>query len=205
MKEARDPIPSLAELYEDVWFRLSNAASRARDEWHLPVLATTGSNGYPEARVVVLRSVDRSSRLINCHTDARSPKVKEICESPLASWVFYERESRVQLRLGGATTVHTTDEVADASWAATELSSRRCYLAPHGPSEHLSEWNPNLPPDLLKSAPVEEESLPGRPNFTVLRTKIEWMERLELHHAGHIRSRWTWSDDGEVAGRWLAP
>ena len=205
MTDTRDPIPSLDELYEDVWFRLMTAAGRARDEWHLPVLATTGFNGCPEARVVVLRSVDRSSRLINCHTDFRSPKVKEIRQSPMASWVFYERESRVQLRLGGTTTVHNDDEVADASWAATELSSRRCYLAPHAPSGMLDEWNPNLPPDLLKSAPVEEESLPGRPNFTVIRTRIEWMERLELHHAGHIRARWTWSNDGEVLGRWLAP
>lgn len=205
MKESRDPIPTLAALFEDVWFRLSNAATRARDEWHLPVFASTGSDGCPEARIVVLRAVDRETRHLHCHTDARSPKVDEIVKSPMVSWVFYERESRVQLRVGGKTTVHTSDDIADASWAATELSSRRCYLAPHAPSETLSEWNPNLPPDLLKSAPVEEESLPGRAHFAVLRTHIQWMERLELHHAGHIRSRWTWSDDGEVAGRWLAP
>ncbi len=205
MTQDRIQRATLTEQLADAWRGLTDAALNARDEWHLPVIASIGLDGRPEARTVVLRSVDPETRTLTFHTDRRSPKVQEIEASGWLAWAFYERSSKTQLRVSGVTTVHSTDAVADAGWARTTLSSRRCYLAPHAPSAPLDDWHPNLPDGLHAARPDVEASEAGRENFTLVRTRIDRMERLELHHDGHLRVAWRWNDAGAEEARWLAP
>lgn len=205
MTEERIQRATLSDQLADVWRRLAAAAVNARDEWHLPVIASIGLDGRPEARTVVLRSVDPVARTLSFHTDRRSPKVREIERSGRLAWAFYERTTKTQVRASGVTTVHATDELADAAWARTTLSSRRCYLAPHAPTKTLEDWHPNLPDGLHAARPDAETSEEGRDNFALVRTRIDRLERLELHHDGHLRAAWDWGVDGAAQARWLAP
>ena len=198
---------NLESLLEDVRATLVRAVADAKHEWHLPVVSTVDLQGRPAARTVVLRSVEwdcPAPPSLSFHTDSRSRKPIELLSCADVAWLFYDRRRKVQLRVGGVAKVHHRDDVADAGWARTSLSSRRCYLAPHAPSSELDSWDPNLPPDLLKAVPAEAQSEAGRNAFAVVRTEVRELERLELHHDGHVRTRWTWSG-GDAHGAWLAP
>jgi hypothetical protein len=205
MTDDRIDRATLPEQLADAWRGLVEAVTNGRHEWHLPVIASIGVDGSPEARTVVLRSVDPETRTLTFNTDRRSPKIREIEASGRLAWAFYERSSKTQVRLSGITTVHATDDVADAGWARTTLSSRRCYLAPHAPSGILDDWHPNLPDGLHASRPDAAMSEAGRENFALVRTRVDRLERLELHHDGHLRAVWRWDDEDGVEARWLAP
>ena len=202
--------PTLEQLLEDVWVELASAVRNGRHEWHLPVISTVATDGSPAARVVVLRGAwpdEATGPVIACHTDRRSEKVGELgmADARPMAWTFYERARKVQLRVLGETTVHSEDEVADEAWRRTPTTSRRCYLAPHGPSGRLDDWHPNLPDAWRASVPDEASSEAGRCNFSVIRTRVTRLERLELHHDGHVRSGWRWEGGSLVDSTWLAP
>ncbi|MCP4837262.1 MAG: hypothetical protein GY895_21160 [Phycisphaera sp.] len=200
---------TLDELLHQAWIGLTRAVVDGKHEWHLPVISTIDGAGRPTGRVVVLRHADvtgSSGPVLACHTDRRSRKVGEFGDgSADVAWTFYERRHKVQLRAVGRSVVHTDDAVADEAWARSSTSSRRCYLAPHGPSSTLDEWDPNLPTAWMKSVPDVKSSEAGRSNFSVIRTTVQELERLELHHDGHVRSRWRWNGADLSESEWLAP
>lgn len=200
----------LDDLLSEAWAGLVRAVRDAKHEWHLPVVSTVDAEGRPTGRVVVLRGVwpeDAHGPVVACHTDRRSRKVQELAGAGggFMSWTFYERRHKVQLRLVGRTRVHADDDIADEAWGRTPTTSRRCYLAPYGPSASLEAWHPNLPEEWRASVPDPESSEAGRANFCVVRTSVDTMERLELHHDGHVRSRWRWDGPRLAGSEWLAP
>ena len=203
------PSGTLDELLQQAWTGLSRAVVDGKHEWHLPVVSTIDGSGRPTGRVVVLRHADAhgsAGPVLACHTDRRSRKVEEFGRgSTNVAWTFYERRHKVQLRAVGRSVVHVDDAVADEAWARSSTSSRRCYLAPHGPSLTLDKWDPNLPAAWMKSVPDVESSEAGRVNFAVIRTTVAELERLELHHDGHVRSRWRWTGPDLTESEWLAP
>lgn len=199
---------SLDDLRADAWAGLVRAVRDAKHEWHLPAVATLGLAGGPEVRTVVLRGADADSAggpTLRFHTDRRSGKIEEIARDPRVSMLFYERRHKVQLRVVGDAAVHVDDAIADEAWARTAVSSRRCYLAPHEPSAMLDAWHPNLPDDWRHAVPDEATCEAGRANFAAILVRVESLERLELHHDGHVRSRWRWAGEDVVESVWLAP
>ena len=190
------------------WTTLQRAVVDAKHEWHLPIVATAVADGSPQARTVVLRGIDPHANAgpgLRFHTDDRSGKVAEIRRDARVGVLFYDRAAKVQLRLKGHARVHQSDEIADAAWRASPPSSRRCYLAPHPPSARLDAWHPNLPDAWTNAVPPAAEPEVGRANFAVVIVTIAAMDRLELHHDGHIRSRWRWQGPDLIESAWLAP
>lgn len=205
----RTPAPrprpeSLDEVLQTIWTELEIGAAKAKHGFHQPVLATTAPDGTPSARTVVLRLTDRAAGLVACHTDARSTKPDHVRANPRATWCFYDRTLRIQIRATGRVTLHTDDAVADEHWAQSPARSRRCYLAPASPGAKADHPSPNLPEHLLQREPTHEESLAGRTNFAVLRCALDAIEFLELHHAGHARARFTRDGVGWF-GTWIEP
>jgi hypothetical protein len=199
---------SLDELLAQAWTGLSRAVRDAKHEWHLPVVTTLGLDGGPQSRTVVLRAADMAADdgpMLRFHTDRRSGKIEEIARDPRISVLVYERRHKVQLRMTGQATVHVDDAVAEDAWARTAVSSRRCYLAPHAPSRITDDWHPNLPEDWRHAVPDEATCEGGRVNFAAVVVRVESLERLELHHDGHVRSRWRWNGERVVESVWLAP
>jgi len=202
-------------LYTTAWGELAAAQASAKHGWHLPVLGTASARSAgpkAELRTVVLRWVNQDHRSIGCHTDRRSLKVNDIQESGEATWLFYDADRKLQLRVSGPTVAEHDTPRADERWAESNLSSRRCYLAPHAPSapagEALSEPPPNLPEAVQGRVPTEEESNPGRANFAIIATTLTRLEILSLAHDGHERLAVHWpgvAPDAEPRWAWLMP
>ncbi|MEL7088010.1 MAG: pyridoxamine 5'-phosphate oxidase family protein [Planctomycetota bacterium] len=194
----------LDDILDHLWVHLETATRSAKPPFHLPTLCNIDPAGRPDGRIVVLRRVERQTRRLMCHTDARSPKARAFRERPHACWVFYDAPAKVQLRVTGTVTLRTDDAVADAQWDASSPSSRRCYLAPSPPGELSETVSPNLPPGVRGRVPTAEESAAGRRNFAVVDCRVERFDWLYLHHAGHRRARFVWAEgDATPTADWL--
>lgn len=192
----------LDRVVHDAWAELAHAVVKRQHAFHTPTFVSLDVDGAPVARTVVMRAVSTERAEIRCHTDRRSPKIREITRDPRVSWHFYAPELKLQLRLKASATAHFDDQVADDAWAKSSLSSRRCYLAPSSPGAECAQPSPNLPEHLLGRVPTLEESLPGRENFSVISTTVDEMDWLWLAADGHRRARFM-RVDTEWRGSWL--
>ncbi|QMW24711.1 pyridoxamine 5'-phosphate oxidase family protein [Sandaracinobacteroides saxicola] len=187
-----------------LWRLLREAAGDRRSPWHVPVVATVGLDGAPEARVMVLRAADEAGRTLRLHSDSRSAKVRELAANPAVSLLCYDAPLRLQLRLRGRAWYEAASPVADAAWSATRPFSRRCYMAPDAPGAETPLPASGLPTGLDEREPGLAESEAGRGAFGVMLVAVDSLEWLFLAHAGHRRGRLDW-DGGHWRGRWLLP
>lgn len=194
---------SLHEVLEHCWRLLAKAAASASSPMHTPVLATV-EDGAPTQRTVVLRRFDPGERLLICHTDRRSPKVAQIAGNPGVGWLFYDPALKQQIRVRGQANARSDGPLAEAQWSASQLGSRRCYLADPGPGARLPVPVSTLPEALRDRRPTESESLPGRKNFVVISTTVERLDWLWLGARGHRRASFSWSG-GAMEAHWTAP
>ena len=195
---------SLPDILELIWDALHRGATDRRHPFHLPTLATRGASDFPEARIVVLRRAERTTRELVCHTDARSGKVGEITADPRVTWLFYDPEMRHQFRVRAHAEVLVEGPLFEDAWKRSDVSARRCYLAPRAPSSVSEHPTANLPESHVDRNPTLEESEAGKANFSVLRSEIISIERLHLASDGHRRVRFDFID-GTWQGVWIEP
>jgi pyridoxine/pyridoxamine 5'-phosphate oxidase len=196
---------SLSNTLSDLWNELGRGVVDRRHGFHVPVLATVGVDGAPQARAVVLRRVLRDSCEIHCHTDLRSGKVAEIRADPRVAWHFYDEGRKLQLRIVAHAEVVSDGSRSDEAWARSAVTSRRCYLAPRAPGSVCDAPSPNLPEGVRDRRPTEEETLPGRANFALVVTRVTAIDWLFLASEGHQRARFSRDADGAWKGAWLEP
>ena len=113
------------------------------------VVATTGLNGHPSARMVLLKTHDARGFVFYTHLDGR--KGRELQANPHASLLFYWPRVRnaVQVRIEGQVEV-----VADAEADA--------YFASRARGSQLGAW-----------ASLQSEQLPDREAFESRYAKVE--------------------------------
>lgn len=204
-----DPLPvpgTLSAVFDQVWEQLTRGARDRRHGFHLPVLATIDESGRPETRTVVLRAADREGGIIQCHTDARSPKVEQVARQSRVSWCFYDKGMRIQVRAAGSAWIERPDSslLAAQAWDRSSVGARKCYLGPAPPSEPTEVPSPNLPQEAISEELSERDVALGRANFAVLLTSLDTIEWLALRHSGHRRARFT-MQDGPWNQTWLEP
>ena len=191
---------SLDTIAADLWARLADAAASGRSAWHTPAVGTADG----DLRIMVLRHADPAAASLRFHTDARSPKARLIGGGAPVSLLFYDAAAKLQLRCAGIGKAVSTGAPADAAWAASAASSRRCYLAELAPGTISETPTSGLPAAAEGRVPTLAESEAGRANFaviTVALTRIDW---LHLAHNGHRRAMFERSGDG-WAGSWVVP
>ena len=170
---------------------LARGVADRRAPFHTPTLATTGEDGGPRARTLVLRGFDAAERCIRLHTDARAGKFTELSRDPRAELHLYDPGAQLQLRLRGRAELHRGDAVADAAWAASRPFSRIIYAADPAPGVPVA-----APP----AAPADPDA--GRADFALILLRFDRLEWLWLCAAGHRRALFTWEPE---AMTWLAP
>ena len=205
--------PSADETYGEVWGQLVRASHDRHHEWRTPVLASTGLDGTPQARTVVLRRADAARGQLCFYTDRRSPKVHELRASPVASLVFWSRRLNWQLRLRVRIEVLEDGPVVESAWAAVGQShSAGDYLSASAPGDPiLAAAMPRcaeatLAGEELEDSPAasvtpEPGGLQGSSHFlAVLVATVESIDWLELSRAGHRRALFA---DGSA--QWRVP
>lgn len=174
----------LDTIEASLWKLLLESVKSFKAPFHTGVVATVHQQ-QPEVRIVVLRHADAENKKLVFHTDIRSPKVPQLQLQPQMSWLFYDKDIRMQLRLAATAVVHTNDEVVNEAWEQARLASRLTYTTSSASGTVLSE------PELinLNRTEVEPESIAiARRNFCVVETTVQQMDWVFLHHAGNRRA-----------------
>ncbi|MEG9526112.1 MAG: pyridoxamine 5'-phosphate oxidase family protein [Hyphomicrobiales bacterium] len=198
----RAPLPGfyddLDATFREAWRLLADGAEQGRSGFHLPTLATRGTDGGPRARTVVLRAADGAAGSLRFHCDRRSDKAAEILAHPACALAAYDAAAKVQIRVEGRATLHTDDPVAEAAWAQSRAMSRFCYGAEPAPGTVLPEGGAYSLPDEAAAPTL------GRPHFAAVLVRAERLDFLYLDRRGHRRAAWRRAEPG-WSGAWIAP
>jgi hypothetical protein len=194
----------LDEVLDGLWRALDRGATDAHASFHHPALATSSLDGGCSLRTVILRRVLAGERRLLCHTDRRSGKFAELQTNAHAAWLFYDPESKIQVRASGPCELHTDDALAEHQWQGARPMSRRCYCALHAPGTPAPHPVNGLPDALSERSPSEAEARVGRANFAVIACHIDLIDWLYLRAGGHRRARFDWRS-GSLAATWLTP
>jgi len=192
---------SLSDLEKDIWNRLVNGAVKSRNPFHTPSVATHSSNDI-SLRTVVLRKAVPESKELRFHTDTRSKKWHELIVNPTISALFYDAADRIQIRVKGRSTLQFNNDITLAAWQKTSLSSRRCYLTNFDPSSFTDHPTSGLPEHIEQENFTIEESEIGYQKFGIVSIQVQNIDWLWLHHAGHRRAFFDYTDG---SFQWMIP
>jgi pyridoxamine 5'-phosphate oxidase len=194
----------LEAVLADIWARLVRGGADRKSAFHTPVVASVDAHGLPRQRVMVLRKCDEAAMTMRFHTDLRSDKIAELGRVSRVSILGYDAIAKIQIRVSGIATIEHESAAADAAWASSNASGRRCYLAEPGPGSISEIPSSGLPASVENRVPELAETESGRANFAVMIVTLDSLEWLYLAHDGHRRARFV-REDGEWRGVWLIP
>lgn len=186
-----EPWPRMDAILDEGWGAWAEASRTPGHPFRTPVVATAGDDG--DARVVVLRAVDRDAAELEFHTDARSPKVEALRRSPRLTWVFHDLARGVQWRVRCQARLHRGDEVWRSAWERVPTSSRASYAGVAAPGSAVG--SPREAIDFGERGPA---------HFMVVRCRAERLDWLGLRPEGNLRAIWTREGVG-WRGTWVAP
>ncbi|MEL6257477.1 MAG: pyridoxamine 5'-phosphate oxidase family protein [Pseudomonadota bacterium] len=172
-----------------VWNGLLRAPSDKNSPWRWPALATAG----PSVRMVVLRAVRRDPPEIDLFTDARTPKVAQLRQEPIAELLFWDKSKSHQVRVRGEVSVHHKDAIAEAAFGDGARHLPRDYARLFAPGEAVTD------PDSARATDGDPWA-----HFMVLRMAVDAIDWLELSRAGHRRAGFQ-RRHGVWTGTWLTP
>jgi len=179
----------------DQWF--AEAAASEPNEPEGMAVATTGSDGQPSVRMVLLKAHGRSG--FTFYTHERSAKGQDLAENPRAALLFHWKSLCRQIRIEG-TVERTSDAEADT------------YFATRGRDSQLGAWvsDQSRPLDSRESferrfeeakARFEGQEVPrpaGWAGYRVVPDRIEFWTARE--HRLHERRLFTRASDGWSEG-----
>ena len=199
-----DTVPyyeDFTEIKKKIWSMLNNAVKDRSSPFRIPVFSC-GNNENVESRIVVLRKSDENNSLVQFHSDIRSDKIDILKKNPKASFLFYDKELKIQVRLKVEAIINYNNDITKQSWEKTQHISRKCYLVDNGPGTISDEPTSGLKPELDNFDYTKEQSEEGYKNFTVIQCKIRSIEWLYLAAKGHRRARFD-LETNKV--NWLVP
>ena len=192
---------NLEEIQNKYWSMLEDAVTNRGSPFRIPVFICAHQDEV-DGRIVVLRKSDRENNLLQFHTDFRSPKVDILKKNKIASFVFYDKEEKIQLRVKVECEVNYNNDVTKESWEKTGHISRKCYLVINGPGTVSAKPTSGLHNKFDNFDFTKEESEAGYKNFCVVKCKIKSIEWLYLAAKGHRRARFDLINNKES---WLVP
>jgi len=188
---AEDPFALFA-----AWMKEAEAAEP--EDPNAMALATAGSDGLPDVRIVLLKGFD--ARGFVFYTNTESTKGEELAQNPQAALVLHWKSLRRQVRARGAVTPVTPKE-ADAYFASRHPQSR---LGAHASrqSRPLADRATLMAAVAELAARYENEPVPRPEHWTGFRiepTSLEFWQNGDYRL--HDRVRFTRSGDGWTRSR----
>lgn len=201
LPKARAMFDALETCLTDCRDRLIRAPRDRKSPLHAPVVVTSDV----DARVMVLRAFDSMAWRLRLHTDTRAPKARVIAADPRVAVLFYDKGAKIQIRARGTGEIATTGAEVDAAWSASTRFARRCYLG-EGPGAVAEVPTSGLPAEFEGVEPDDEQLVPARENFALLRITLTSLDWLYLAHTGHVRAQFVRRGEGQAwEGRWVSP
>ena len=190
-----EPLPGwyndLEGFEANAWQQMTRGAADRRSAFHTPVVASTSTNGEPNARTVVLRQCDPYNRTLRFHTDKRAGKVGEMEANKSLCVVFYDKGQKLQLRVRGRAELHDLQtEVGMVAWDRTRPFSRECYRVAPSPGSLIEQGD----------GYASDPDVDGSDAFTAVIVHVETIEALYLAAAGHRRALFE-----RETRRWMVP
>jgi pyridoxamine 5'-phosphate oxidase len=179
---------SLDTLLVAAWARLQRGVRDKRAAARHVILATRGRNGWPQARIVVLRGADKDASLLEVHTDLRSAKIAELQADPRAMLQAWDLRAHLQIRAEVRAEILSGPQVA-ARWDRVPEGSRMAYGSTPAPGQPIADAL-----DYIKH--------PNAQDFAAVNLHVQAFDLVHLG-ADHRRARFERADGW--AGHWLAP
>ena len=171
-------------LEADIWAQLQRAKVDKHHEWRSPVLVTNSlamdlKSTWPDARTVILRGVNVSTKQLTFYTDSRSPKVAQLQANANAMLVFWSKRLNWQLRVKVTIKVITEGEQLQKIWQIVSQSqSAGDYLSLQSPGELLD-----------KTVNTATQTSQNKVHFAVLMADVVTIDWLALGRDGHQRAK----------------
>ena len=192
---------NLEEIQNKYWSMLDDAVTNRSSTFRIPVFICAHQDEV-DGRIIVLRKSDRENKLLQFHTDLRSPKVDILKKNNKASLLFYDKEEKIQLRAKVDCEINNQNSTTEESWKKTQHISRRCYLTDSPPGTTSENPTSGMISKLEDFDYTMEQSEEGYKNFTVIKCKIKSIEWLYLAAKGHRRAKF---DLETNKNNWLVP
>ena len=202
-KEIPDFYNDLQKIYLKIWSLLNTGVLDRNSEYHLPVFIC-GEDKIFDGRTVVLRGVDQTFKTLWFHTDIRSKKIKILKTNPKASFLFYDKKEKIQLRITGNIKINYQNDFSKKSWEKTIHMSRQCYLGKEIPGTNSPNPSSGLTENIDNFKYSFEESEAGYKNFCVVQNFITSIEWLYLAAKGHRRAHFNLKNEF-VEKKWIIP
>ena len=191
------------EIYKKIENLMFEALKDSSHPYRIFSLATIDKN-MPNLRTVVLRDFSLENNYFDCHSDLRSPKIKQLEKNKEFSALFYSSDEKIQLRFKGAVEIFYKNFTTKQRWDNITPSSKRCYMGPYSPSDILEEYHPNIPDNVQFQDPTDQDSISGYNNFVIIRCHFYEIDFLKLKYSGHQRCMFTF-DKENINVSWVAP
>lgn len=187
------------EILDKIWDELTLGLNSGKHPFHIFSVSTV-KNNKPDSRTVVLRAVEKENKSISFHTDIRSKKVLQIKESENICALFYDKDSKIQLRIYGSASKETNSLLIKEKWNSSKEMSKLCYLNKIPPSEVINESK-----DYLYGKEELNNIELGIKNFSIINIKISQIDWLSLNHEGHQRMLINYTSNNKIEFDWVAP
>lgn len=172
---------------------MAEATASEPEDANAMALATTGSDGLPDVRMVLLKGFD--ARGFVFYTNVESAKGEELAANPQAAFVLHWKSLRRQIRARGPVSRVTPAE-ADAYFASRHRDSRLGAIASRQ-SRPLSGRDALMAEVAELSARYEDRPVPRPENWTGFRIVPVAMEFWRNgDYRLHDRVRFTRNGDG---------
>ena len=203
LKNIPDFYNDIDKIYLKIWNLLKSGLDNRNSSFHLPVFICGKSNKF-EGRTVVLRGIDKKNKKLWFHSDIRSKKIKILKDNSKVSFLFYDKDEKIQLRIFGKTKINYKNDITEKSWKKTIHMSRQCYLGEKIPGSVSFVPNSGLTENIDNFKYSWKESEIGYKNFCVIETYIKSIEWLYLAAKGHRRAYFN-LDKKQLEKKWLIP
>jgi hypothetical protein len=192
---------NLADIDASAWRELETAAASPQSGFRFLSLCSVDAGQRPQARMVVLRRADGSLRVLEFHTDTRSPKWREFSANPHATVLGFCPQTRLQFRLQGMVELHAAgSDQAKAAWDKLSTWTRTTYAGgPPGDERAFDAIDAAAPSKLADEAE-------GKPHFGLLIFRARTLDWFQLRQQDNRRAMLTYDETSALAAcRWVNP
>jgi pyridoxine/pyridoxamine 5'-phosphate oxidase len=178
----------LGDFIDFAWIQIFRGKADKKSPARHPTFITSSSNGYPNARTLVMRHCDRENNQIEFHTDTASSKILALNENSRAGIHIWLPKVNLQIQMDVNVEIKT-GEITIPYWNNIPTNSRTAYGTIPSPGSVIE-------------SPTSYEYSPDQKRFAVLICHIQSIQLLLLGDK-HIRAKF--KKETNWQGEWLSP